>query len=70
MQNQRRENLGLLLIITCDLEKKKKNNIISPLETLFWLMLAHIKLYSLSSTKREISQIKSNIDILAFNIAT
>lgn len=71
MQNQRRENLGPLLIITCELKKKrKKSNVISPLETLLWLMFTHIKLYIPSSTKRKISQIKSNIDILALNIAT
>lgn len=49
--------LGPLLIITCELEKRKHSNT-SCLETLLWLMLAHIKLCSPLSIKRKIYQIK------------
>lgn len=61
--------LGSLLIITCELEKRKHSNT-SCLETLLWLMLAHIKLCSPLSIKRKIYQIKWNINILTFDIAT
>lgn len=49
---------------------KKDNNNISCLEIMTWLILTCIKLHSSSSIKRMIFQIKSNINSLAFNIAT